>query len=355
LIGPQEGLRDAFADIRSAAERAASLTGQLLAFSRREMTQPVVFNLGDVIAELRMVLASLVGTSIEVRIVPGHVGSIRADPGQLRQIVIDLAANARDAMLNGGLLIIETQNVHLDGDYVQSHRQVPAGDYVMLAVSDTGAGMTENTRSRLFEPFFTTKEVGSGIGLGLATVYGVMKQSGGFIWVYSEPGVGSTFKAYFPRVEATAAPRHVEPNREPLLSGDESVLLVEDEDDLRDLLHDYLSNRGYRVMSAANGEEALARCHNHAYTPALLISDVVMPGIGGRALADRLRSADPDLKVLYLSGYTDEAMLHHGILPGGTQFLQKPFALEALARTVRLILDESQSAEAPSFTPAPHA
>jgi CheY-like chemotaxis protein len=250
-------------------------------------------------------------------------------------------------------LTIETQNVHLDGNYVQSHRQVPAGDFVMLAVSDTGAGMSENTRARLFEPFFTTNEVGHGTGLGLATVYGIVKQSGGFIWVYSEPGLGSTLKAYFPRVEAEATPRNLQPDGDHVLSGDESVLLVEDEDDLRDLLHDYLSQQGYQVMSAGSGEEALDRCHGQAYVPDLLISDVVMPGIGGRALADRLRLADPDLKVLFLSGYTDEAILRHGLLPSGTQFLQKPFALEALARTVRLILDEKQSAATSSCSAVP--
>ena len=355
LLAPHGRLREAFADIRSAAERAASLTGQLLAFSRREMTKPAVFNLDEVIADLERMLARLIGENIESRFIPGQVGSICADLGQLQQVVMNLAVNARDAMPSGGRLTIETQNVHLDGDYVQRHRPVPAGHYVMLAVSDTGVGMTEETRARLFEPFFTTKEVGKGTGLGLATVYGIVKQSGGFIWVYSELGLGSTFKIYFPRVEAPATSVRVEPVQDQVLFGDECVLLVEDEEDLRDLLHDYLAAQGYTVKSAASGEDALAVCHDHPYAPALSISDVVMPGIGGRALADRLRLDDPELKVLYLSGYTDEAMLRHGILPTGTQFLQKPFALEALARTVRLILDEPQSAETRAFITAPLA
>jgi CheY-like chemotaxis protein len=307
------------------------------------MTQPAVVNLDDVLADLERMLARLIGENIEWRFLPGQVGCIRADLGQLQQVAMNLAVNARDAMPNGGQLTIETQNVRLDGAYVQRHRPVPAGDYVMLAVSDTGAGMSEDTRGRLFEPFFTTKEVGKGTGLGLATVYGIVKQSGGFIWVYSEPGLGTTFKLYFPRVEAEAPPLPVEPIQDQVLLGDESVLLVEDENDLRDLLHEYLVSQGYTVMSAASGEEALSLCHDHSYGPALLISDVVMPGIGGRALADRLRLVDPTLKVLFLSGYTDEAMLRQGILPSGTQFLQKPFALEMLARTVRLILDEPQS------------
>jgi len=340
LIGPREQLREAFADIRSAAERAASLTGQLLAFSRREMTQPAVFNLDEVIVDLERMLARLIGENIESTFSPGSVGCICADLGQLQQVVVNLAVNARDAMPNGGRLTIETRNVQLDGEYIQRRRPVPAGDYVMLAVSDTGVGMTEETRTRLFEPFFTTKEVGKGTGLGLATVYGIVKQSGGFIWVYSEQGIGSTFKIYFPRVDAEPTPHSAAPVKNQVLIGDERVLLVEDEDDLRDLLHDYLANKGYTVMSAASGEEALAMCHDRAYAPALLVTDVVMPGIGGRALADGLRSGDPGLRVLYLSGYTDEAMLHHGILPTGTQFLQKPFALETLAATVRLILDE---------------
>jgi PAS domain S-box-containing protein len=355
LLAPHGRLREAFADIRSAAERAASLTGQLLAFSRREMTKPAVFNLDEVIADLERMLARLIGENIESRFIPGRVGSICADLGQLQQVVMNLAVNARDAMPNGGRLTIETQNVYLDGDYVQRHRPVPEGDYVMLAVSDTGIGMNEETRARLFEPFFTTKEVGKGTGLGLATVYGIVKQSGGFIWVYSEAGLGSTFKIYFPRVEAQARPVRVEPARDQVLLGDESVLLVEDEEDLRELLHDYLAAQGYGVMSAASGEDALTLCRDHAYAPALLISDVVMPGIGGRALADRLRLGDPELKVLYLSGYTDEAMLRHGILPTGTQFLQKPFALETLARTVRLILDEPQSAATHAVIAAPIA
>jgi two-component system cell cycle sensor histidine kinase/response regulator CckA len=357
LLGPHERLRHAFSDIHSAAERAASLTGQLLAFSRREMTQPVVVNLNEVIADIERMLTRLIGEDIESRFCPGQVGSICADPGQLQQVLMNLAVNARDAMPNGGQLIIETQNVHLDREYVQHHTQVPAGQYVMLAVSDTGGGMTVETRSRLFEPFFTTKEIGKGTGLGLATVYGIVKQSGGFIWVYSEPGLGSTFKVYFPRVEAVARPLplHAEPIQDEVLSGGERVLLVEDERDLRELLHDYLASHGYGVKSAASGEDALALCRDQAYAPALLISDVVMPGIGGRVLADRLRQADPELKVLYLSGYTDEAMLRHGILPSGTQFLQKPFALETLARIVRRIFDEPAPADTPSLTAAPPA
>jgi len=340
LIGSHERLRHAFADIRSAADRAASLTGQLLAFSRREMTRPAVLNLNDVIADIERLLARLIGEDIKSQFHPGQIGSICADLGQVQQIVMNLAVNARDAMPKGGELLIETENVHLDREYVQHHTQVPPGHYVMLAVSDTGVGMSAETQARLFEPFFTTKEIGKGTGLGLATVYGIVKQSNGFIWVYSEPGFGSTFRIYFPLVDAAAAPLRVEPVHDTVVGGSELILLAEDEDDLREMLRDCLATHGYQVISAASGEEALARCDEQGFKPSLLISDVVMPGMGGRALADQLRVACPDLKVLFLSGYTDEAMLRHGILPTGTQFLQKPFSLEALARNVRLICDK---------------
>jgi len=329
--------------IRVAAERAASLTGQLLAFSRRQVTQPRVFDLNDVVADIKMMTTRLIGEDIRVQFRPGGgLWPVAADSGQIQQVMLNLAVNARDAMPNGGDLTIETRNATLDGLYVQHHAQVPAGDYVMVSVSDTGVGMDPETLAHIFEPFFTTKEIGKGTGLGLATVYGIVKQSNGFVWVYSELGLGTTFKIYLPRV--VARPQVPAPViRAEAGPGSETVLLAEDESDLREILEQYLSGKGYTVVSAGDGHACLAACQGRSPFPPLLITDVVMPGMSGRVLADRLRTENPSIRVLYLSGYTDDAVLRHGILPSDTHFLQKPFALHDLATKVRHILDAPQA------------
>ncbi len=340
-LGPGDAIGGRFADIRAAGERAASLTGQLLAFSRRQITKPVVLDLNGVIGDVQRMLSRLIGEDIESCFRPGaDLGYITADIGQVQQVLMNLAVNARDAMPRGGRFTIETSNMSLERDYSLRDVRVPAGDYIVLTVSDTGVGMDDETQARLFEPFFTTKDVGKGTGLGLATVYAIVKQSGGFIWVSSQEGTGSTFKIYFPRLY-DAVPEPVRPQEAPAsLTGSERVLIAEDEDDLRELLGDYLSAQGYEVRVAPGGAEALMACLEDGFTPSILVTDVVMPGLGGRALAERLREKDPGLKVIFLSGYTDEAMLRHGRLPVGTQFLQKPFALQALAQEVRRVLDE---------------
>jgi PAS domain S-box-containing protein len=341
LVEHQREVRDSLDEIQAAAMRAAALTRQLLIFSRRQIVEPRVLSLNDVVTDIRQMLTRLISEDIELEFALGEeIGAINGDAGQLQQVIVNLAVNARDAMPNGGRLTIETRSVLLDRLYVQNHREVPPGEYAMLAVSDTGLGMDEVTRARLFEPFFTTKEAGKGTGLGLSTVYGIVKQSDGYIWVYSEPGFGSAFKIYFPRIHtvgaaAAAAPAHHEAPR-----GNEAVLLVEDEGAVRQLIETYLTGQGYAVLSAQSGEEALRLCRQQSWTPALLITDVVMPGMSGRTLAELLRAANAGLKVLYLSGYTDDTVIRRGILPGGVHFQQKPFALHAFAERVRAVLDD---------------
>ena len=339
-LAPGDPQRVALIDIQSAANRAASLTQQLLAFSRQQLVQPSILDLNQVLAELQRMLARLIGEDITLEFAPAaDLNPVRIDVGQVQQIVVNLAANARDAMPRGGKLLLETRNVRVDQKYVERHREMPPGDYVLLAMTDTGAGMDPATQARLFEPFFTTKEVGKGTGLGLATVYGIVKQNEGFIWVYSEPGRGTTFKVYFPRSDAPQAPARLETVAATTADGQETVLLVEDEDALRNLLGKHLAGLGYRVISAHSGLEALEKWGSDGKPPALLVTDVVMPGMSGRELADQLLTRLPDLKVLYISGYTDEAVLRHGILPSGSFFLQKPFALHLFAKKVRDILD----------------
>jgi CheY-like chemotaxis protein len=337
-------LQHAIGGIRVAADRAASLTGQLLAFSRRQVTQPRPLDLNSVVKDIKMMMSRLIGEDIRVQFRAGaELWTVSADVSQIQQVVLNLAVNARDAMPNGGDLIIETKNVTLDGQYLQHHAQVTPGDYVMISVTDSGVGMDQETLAHIFEPFFTTKEVGKGTGLGLATVYGIVKQSSGFVWVYSEVGIGSTFKVYLPRITAERPLALPPAKRSEAASGHETVLLVEDETDLREILQHYLESKGYTVLSAGDGHAGLAACREQLPYPRLLITDVVMPGMSGRALADQLRSENPAMKVLYLSGYTDDAVLRHGILPSDTHFLQKPFALHDLASKVRNILDGPQA------------
>jgi PAS domain S-box-containing protein len=326
-------------EVRKAARRAAGLTRQLLAFSRQQVLQPAVLNLNQIVAEIQKMLDRLIGADIELHtVLAPTAGNVHADPGQLEQVLLNLAVNARDAMPTGGRLTIETANAELSEDYAAAHQPVVPGSYVMLAVSDTGTGMDAQTRGRIFEPFFTTKEKGKGTGLGLATVYGIVKQSGGYIWVYSEPGHGATFKVYLPRVDAPIdVHRAVESAG--TTSGTETVLLAEDDELLRPLARGVLVKLGYTVLDAANAAAAIAVARQHPGDIQLLISDVVMPGESGLELARKLLGDRPNVRVLYISGYTDEAVVRHGLLERGTNFLQKPFTPATLARKVREVLD----------------
>jgi CheY-like chemotaxis protein len=286
-------------------------------------------------------LRRLIGEDVELvlGLAPG-VGNIKADPGHIEQAIFNLAVNARDAMPAGGRLTIETAAVHLDENYARTHLGVRPGEYVMIAVSDTGHGMDAETKRHIFEPFFTTKEKGKGTGLGLATVYGVVKQSGGDIWVYSEPGKGSTFKLYFPRIlDASADPLYAGGARS-RSRGSETILVVEDEQGVRDLIARMLGHQGYTILRAESAQEALDISAAHAGRIAMLLTDVVMPHMSGRQLAERLVRERPDMKVLYLSGYTENTVVHHGVLEAGVEFLAKPFSQETLAQRVREVLDK---------------
>jgi PAS domain S-box-containing protein len=327
--------------IQRAAERAGGLTRQLLAFSRKQVLLPEVLELNSVLDETEKMLRRLIGEDVQLVAVfaPG-LGLVKADPGQMEQVIVNLAVNARDAMPGGGKLIIETSNVDLDANYTRTHPEVRPGPYVMLAVSDTGHGMNTDTMSRIFEPFFTTKEVGKGTGLGLSTVFGIVKQSGGHIGVYSEVGRGTSFKVYLPRIERSGevAPAGVA-RAEALPVGSETILLVEDEEALRQLIREILEVGGYRVLPGGSPEEALAAAEAHSGPIHLLLTDVVMPLMSGRQVADRIKASRPAVRVMYMSGYTDEAISHHGALEPGTEFLQKPFTADALLRKVREVLE----------------
>jgi PAS domain S-box-containing protein len=326
--------------IQQAAERAAALTRQLLAFSRMQVLQPRVLDLNDVVAGMIQMVSRVIGENIELAFLPGgKLGCVKADPSQMEQVVLNLVVNARDAMPEGGRLTIETSNVELDREYAAHHAVVEPGPYVMLTVSDTGTGMDDETQARIFEPFFTTKGQGRGTGLGLATVYGVVKQSGGYIWVYSEIGHGTTFKVYLRQVGNEADKPAVEKTISGPAPGTETILFVEDEESVRELVGEYLRARGYRMIEASDGLEALDLATKHDGPIQLLITDVVMPRLSGRELATRLAAKRPSLKVLYISGYTDDSIFRHGVLQGGMAFLQKPFNLKSIAQKVREVLD----------------
>ena len=333
-------MRQDMEEILRAAHRAAGLTRQLLAFSRQQVLAPRVLDLNDVVQSVDKMLRRLVGEDIELQSVlaPG-LGRVKADPGQLEQVIVNLAVNARDAMPTGGKLTIETANVEMGETRGRDLATVPAGRYVMLAITDSGTGMDEETKARIFEPFFTTKQQGKGTGLGLATVYGIVKQSGGFIWVYSEPGHGTTFKIYLPRVEGAADALAPPVGTAAVPRGTETVLIVEDEAAVRALAKTALARKGYRVLEAANGGEALLLCESERSPIHLLVTDVVMPGLGGADLARRLAPLRPDMKVLFISGYADQAAARHGTIEPGAAYLEKPFSLDALARKVREVLD----------------
>jgi PAS domain S-box-containing protein len=322
-------------EIRTAAERAASLTRQLLAFSRQQVLERKVLDVNHLVAGTEKMLHRLIGEDVAlVTAFSPALHRVYADAGQLEQVIMNLAVNARDAMPRGGKLTIETANVDLDDTYARRHTTVRPGSYAMIAVSDTGAGMSDETLAHMFEPFFTTKERGKGTGLGLATVYGIVKQSGGSVWVYSEVGKGTTFKIYLPVVEEGVA---VEPTpAEPVsLAGSETVLLVEDEKSVRALSRSILERYGYTVLEAGSGKEGLEVARQFPLPIHLVLTDVVMPEMGGTDLASQLETLRPGVRVLYMSGYTDDAIFRHGLLTKGRSFLQKPFTPEALARKVR--------------------
>jgi PAS domain S-box-containing protein len=332
--------RECAEEIRKAGSRAAGLTQQLLAFSRRQVLEPRVLDLNAVIAGMERMLRRVIGEDIELlTAMQPELWRTRADPGQIEQAILNLVVNARDAMPRGGKLTLETANVELDEKFAGVYATVQPGPHVMLAVSDTGIGMDAELQARLFEPFFTTKEHGKGTGLGLSTTYGIVKQSGGSIWVYSEPGHGTTFKIYLPRCDAPLEELPPAPDTREAASGTETVLVVEDEPEVRRLVEKLLRGKGYRVLTAGSPADAVALAQAHATPIDLLLTDVIMPGMNGRELARVLAPERPQMRVLYMSGYADAAMNQHGILPPGTAFVSKPFTPDALARKVREVLD----------------
>ena len=338
-LGKDDPKRDDVQQVLKAADGAASLTRQLLAFSRQQVLAPRVVNLNAVVEGLQKILRRVIGEDVELAAaLASDLGAVKADVGQLEQVLMNLTVNARDAMPTGGKLTIETANVEHEPEYALEREAAAVSRFVMLAVTDTGVGMDEATKAKIFEPFFTTKEAGKGTGLGLATVYGIVKQSGGFIWVYSEPGNGTSFKIYLPRIDApvegvktagsVSVPR-----------GTETVLLVEDAAAVRAVAKQVLERQGYTVLEAPDGDVALHVAHKHRGPIHLLLTDVVMPVLSGRRLAEQLALVRPDMKVLYASGYTDDSVVRHGILEAGTAYLQKPFTPDSLARKVREVLD----------------
>ena len=326
-------------EIEQAGLRAAELTRQLLAFSRQQVLDLRVLELAAVVRDIEPMLQRLLGEDVDKRIrIADGAGCVRADQSQLEQVILNLAVNARDAMPTGGLLSIEVSDVVLSAEYTEDHVGVLPGRYALLTVSDTGHGMDKATQARAFEPFFTTKPVGQGTGLGLSTVFGIVRQCGGFIWLYSEVGIGTTFKIYFPRVDEPASAADAG-TREPVRGGSESILVLEDDEAVRHTVVRILERLGYRVEGTQYPAEALRRCAERATAPELLITDVVMPEMNGRLLAERVAKLVPGIKVLFISGYTDDVVLQHGILAAGVPYLQKPITPEGLGRKVRSVLD----------------
>jgi len=339
-LAAEHPLRRNVGEIVTASRRAADLTRQLLAFGRKQMQSLQVLDLNRVIGEISRMLPRLLGEDIQFLFVPSQdLDKVKADQVQVEQIVMNLAANARDAMPHGGKLTVETANIHLDETYLQQHTMVPVGDYVLLTVTDTGDGIAREHLPHIFEPFDTTKEEGKGTGLGLATVYGIVKQSGGFVWVYSEPGLGTTFKIYLPRVQHATDQVQAAPVSESSPHGWETVLLVEDEAAVRESTREFLIRSGYTLVEAANGEEALRVSRDYCGPIHLLISDVVMPKMSGPRLAEQLSAERPNMRVVFVSGYAESTILQHGKIEVTARFLAKPFCLSALATKIREVLD----------------
>jgi two-component system cell cycle sensor histidine kinase/response regulator CckA len=342
-MGLEEGdmLRENIDQIRDAAERAASLTRQLLAFSRRQVMEMKVLDLNTILRDLEKMLRRIIGENIEMVILPVEdLGKVRADAGQLEQVIMNLVVNARDAMPNGGKLTIQAANTELDESFARSHLDVKPGHYVMVSVSDTGMGMTPEVKERIFEPFFTTKETGKGTGLGLSTAYGIVKQSKGHIWVDSEQEKGTAFKIYLPRVDEPPEKIREEVSQKEFPRGNETILIVEDEEEVRKLAGKILQGQGYKILETFNGEDALAACANCKSPIHLMLADVVMPGMTGSELANLLKPLYPELKILFMSGYNDDAIVLRGVLENGLNYIQKPFTMEGLARKVREMLDK---------------
>jgi two-component system cell cycle sensor histidine kinase/response regulator CckA len=344
-ISPDDPSRESLEEIHKAGERSAALTRQLLAFSRQQVLAPQILNLNDVMVNTEKLLRRAIGEDVAlIAALDPNLGSVRADPTQVEQILLNLAVNARDAMPTGGRLTIETRNILLNDVYVKSHPDARAGPHVLLAVTDTGCGMPPQAKAKIFEPFFTTKGPGKGTGLGLATVYGIVRQSGGHIEVATEVGVGTSFKVYLPwedlpQDDLPLATTKTRSDLEATPGGTETVLLVEDEDGVRALTRCVLTGCGYNVLEAAEGSEAIQVATDHSEPIHLLISDVVMPGAGGRVVADRVTELHPEIHVLFVSGYTDDAVVRHGVSQEGVNFLQKPYSPIALAQKVRQVLD----------------
>ena len=327
--------------IEKVAHLAAGLTRQLLIFSRKQVIEPRVLDLNAVILDIKKMLRRLIGEDIEFcTLLDPAAGHIKADPGQIEQVIMNLAVNARDAMPKGGKLTVTTANTTRDKNHLKNFPDMGAGDYVMLAIADTGTGMSEEVKAHLFEPFFTTKPPGTGTGLGLATCFGIVKQNTGHINVHSELGSGTTFKIYFPQVQSAIEPLRVRNRPAEVAGGNETVLLVEDEPVVRELAVATLREKGYTVVEAVNGEEGLRMARQHDGKIDLVLTDVVMPVMGGKEMADALRTSHPDTKVLFTSGYTEDALGHHGVLRPGILFLPKPYLTATLARKVREVLDE---------------
>jgi PAS domain S-box-containing protein len=338
-LSPVDPLRECADEIYRAADRASALTNQLLTFSRRQIIQPRVINVNTVVVHVEKMLRRLIGEDIDLHLhLASEVGNIRADPSHIEQAIVNLVVNARDAMPFGGRITIETSDITLDETYSRSHVGVQPGPFVMIAVSDTGQGMDAETRRRIFEPFFTTKGRGKGAGLGLTIVYGTVKQVGGDIWAYSEPGQGTTLKMYFPRVVDVVEEEPHEESAPPPAEADETILVVEDEKAVRDLTVRILRRLGYSVLVASGGEAAIEIAKSYEGKISLLLTDVVMPNMSGRQVADQLLALRPGLKTLYLSGYTDSTVVHHGVLEKGLDFLPKPFSRDVLAQKIREIL-----------------
>jgi CheY-like chemotaxis protein len=338
-LGLNDSERKDIEEIQKAGGRASLLTRQLLAFRRKQVLQPKVLDLNAVVAGAEKLLQRLIGENIELRVVlDPALGRVKADSGQLEQIIMNLAVNARDAMPAGGKLTIETSNVEIDEQYAAQHASTLPGPHVMLAVADTGCGMDAKTKAHMFEPFFTTKEFGKGTGLGLATVYGIVKQSGGSVWVYSELGLGSTFKIYLPCVDLVLEIASPSDKVEKVDRGSQTILIVEDDAALLQVTHRSLEEVGYAILTARSPAEAIHISESHPGPIHLMVTDVIMPGMSGDKLASYLSALRPEMKVLYVSGYTDEAIVHHGVLEPGLAFLQKPFSPRTLSRKVGEVL-----------------